>query len=138
GILAYEILHTLHVGSIVPLSGEAYFGPRAAEYDAGEVRAAPFSDNTAWFLTSYRGVIGGTASIGAWVSLMMFEAYRGRVKALAGMAAVFSVLSVLAVSSRSDTVGLVVASVVYALCAPLGKLKVYVCAAAAVAGIYLA
>jgi len=138
GILFYEILHGLQVSGILPLSGEEYFGPRAAEYDAGEVRASPFSDRTAWFLTSYRGVIGGTASINAWFSLMVFEAFRGKIKAVALATAILSVFSVLAVSSRSDIAGLAVAAVVFAFCAPSGRWKVYAASGVAIIGLYAA
>jgi O-antigen ligase len=138
GILVYEILHVLHISGLVPLSGEAYFGPQAAEFNAGEKSYAPFSDRTAWFLTSSRIVIGGTASISAWLSLMVFEAYRGKIKVIAAAAAIMSVFSVLAVSSRSDIAGLAVASIVFALFAPPRRLKAYVCAGVAVAGVYLA
>lgn len=131
GILVYEILHTLHVSGIVPLTGEAYLGPNAIP-----IQAADFSDRTGWFLTSYRGVIGGTASISAWFSLMAFEAYSGRMKAIAGAAAILSVFSVFATSSRSDIAGLVVAAIVFVLCAPPWRWKVYVCAGIAVAGLY--
>lgn len=138
GILVYEILHALHMSGIVPLSGEAYYGPHAAEFDAGEMRADPFSDRTAWFLTSYRGVIGGTASISAWFSMMVFEAYRGKIRLAAAAAAALSVFSVLAVSSRSDIAGLAVAAIVFALCAPRRRWKAHVCAVIVAAGLYAA
>jgi hypothetical protein len=138
GILIYEVLHALHISGIVQLSGEKYFGPRAAEYDAGEMRAAPFSDLTGWFLTSYRGVIGGTASISAWLSLMIFEAYRGKIKVMAAAAAILSVFSVLATSSRSDIAGLGAAAIVFALCAPPRRWRAYVGAMIAIAGLYAA
>ena len=136
GILVYEILHALHMSGILPMSGEAYYGPHAADFDAGEMRAAPFSDRTAWFLTSYRGAIGGTASISTWFSMMVFEAYRGKIRLAAAAAAALSIFSVLAVSSRSDIAGLAAAAIVFALCAPPRRWKVYVCAAVLVAGLY--
>jgi len=136
GILIYEILHTLHISGIVPLSGEEYFGSRAVEFNAGEMRAAPFSDRTGWFLTSYRSVIGGTASINAWFSLMVFEAYGGKIKVAAAATAILAVLSVLAVSSRSDIAGLAVAMFVFVLCAPPRRWKAYAAAAIAAAGLY--
>jgi hypothetical protein len=138
GILIYEVLHALHISGIVQLSGEKYFGPRATEYDTGEMRAAPFSDVTGWFLTSYRGVIGGTASISAWLSLMIFEAYRGKIKVMAAAATILSVFSVLATSSRSDIAGLAAAAIVFALCAPPRQWKVYAGAIVVVAGLYVA
>ena len=116
--------------------GEEYFGPRAEDFDSGDMRAAPFSDRTGWFLTSYRIVIGGTASINAFFSLMVFEAYRGKIKVAAAVAAILSVFSVLATSSRSDIAGLAVAAIVFALCSPVRRWKLYVCAAIAVAGLY--
>lgn len=136
GILIYEILHVLHISGTVPLSGEAYFGPQAADFDAGELRYSPFSDRTAWFLTSSRIVVGGTASISAWFSLMVFEAYRGKIKVVAAATAILSFFSVLAVSSRSDIAGLAVAMFVFVLCAPPRQWKVYAAAAIAVAGLY--
>ncbi len=136
GILVYEILHGLHISGIVPLSGEEYFGPRAEE-DAQSM-IVPFSDRTGWFLTSPRVVVGGTASIGAWFSLMVFEAYRGGIKVVAAVTAILSVFSVLATSSRSDIAGLAVAAIVFALCAPPRRWKVYVCAVIVVAGLYTA
>ena len=42
GILVYEILHALHISGIVPLSGEAYYGPHAAEFDSSEMRLLRF------------------------------------------------------------------------------------------------
>ena len=138
GILVYEILHALHISGIVPLSGEAYYGPHAAEFDANEMRYAPFSDRTAWFLTSSRIVVGGTASVSAWFSLMVFEAYRGKTKVVAAATAILSVFSVLATSSRSDIAGLAVAAIVFALCAPPRRWKAYVCAAIVAAGLYAA
>ena len=135
GILVYEILHALHISGIVPMSGEAYFGPRAA--DVGEMTAsAPFSDRTGWFLTSYRVVIGGTASISAWFCLMIFEAYRGAMKAVAAVSAVLAVFSVLATSSRSDISGLIVSAIVFALLAPPRRWKVYALVAIMVLGLY--
>ena len=103
-----------------------------------EMRYAPFSDRTAWFLTSSRVVVGGTASISAWFSLMVFEAYRGKIKVVAAAAAILSVFSVLATSSRSDIAGLAVAAIVFALCAPPRRWKAYVCAAIVAAGLYAA
>lgn len=134
GILVYEILHALHISGILPLSGEQYFGPRAAE--VSEWSAAPFSDRTGWFLTSYRVVVGGTASISAWFSMMVFETYRGRLRLAAGLAAVLSVFSVVATSSRSDMAGLAVAAIVFALCAPLHQWKVYARLSIAAAALY--
>ncbi len=136
GILTYEVLHVLQVSGALPLSGEAYFGPRASELDPNEMRSAPFSDRTGWFLTSYRGAIGGTASISTWFSLMVFEAYRGRLKAVAAVTAILSVFSVLAVGSRSDTAGIAVSVIVFAFCAPPRRWKVYAGTAIAVAGLY--
>ncbi len=136
GILIYEILHALHMSGIVSLSGEQYVGPNAARYAAGEMRAAPFSDRTAWFLASYRGAISGKASISAWFSLMAFEAYRGKIKVVAATTAILSVFSVFAVSDRSDIVGLAASAVVFALCASLRRWKVYAAAAIAVVGLY--
>src|SRR6185437_7173139 len=81
---------------------------------------------------------GGTASINVWFSFMAFEAYRGRMRAIAAVTATLSVFSVLAVSSRSDIVGLGVAAIVFALYAPPRRWKVYVCALVAVAGLYAA
>ncbi len=138
GILVYEILHVLHVSGVVPLSGEKYFGPRAAEFDDGEMRAAAFSDRTAWFLTSYRVVIGGTACISALFSLMVFEAYRGRIRVIAAAGAILSTFSVLATSSRSDIAGLAASAIVFFFCAPRRRWKVYLCAAIAVASLYTA
>ena len=136
GILIYEVLHVLHISGIVPMSGEAYFGPQAAYFDAGEMRYSPFSDRTAWFLTSSRAAVGGTASISAWVSLMVSEAYRGKIKAIAAVTAVLSIFSVFAVSSRSDIAGLAVATLVFVLCAPPRQWKVYAAVAIAVASLY--
>lgn len=136
GIVIYEVLHVLHISGTLSLSGEDYFGPRAVEFDAGEARAAPFSDRTAWFLASYRGAIGGTASISAWLSLMIFETYSGKIKVVAAAAAILSVFSVLATSSRSDIAGLGVAAIVFALCAPPKRWKVYAGAVIVVAGLY--
>jgi hypothetical protein len=138
GILVYEVLHALHITGIVSLSGEEYFGPRAAEFSSDEMRAAPFSDRTGWFLTSYRDVVGGTASIGAFFSLMVLEAYRGKIKLVAAATAILSVFSVFATSSRSDIAGLAAAAIVFALCAPMRRWKVYVCGLIAVAGLYAA
>ncbi|MDR3413491.1 MAG: hypothetical protein P4L87_21470 [Formivibrio sp.] len=135
GILIYEILHVLHISGIVPLSGEGYFGARAADAQVGE---SPFTDKTGWFLTSYRVVIGGTASISAWLSLMIFEAYRGRIKAVAAATAILSVFSVLATSSRSDIVGLAVGAFVFAVLAPARRWGVYASAAVASAVLYAA
>jgi O-antigen ligase len=135
GILVYEIVHALHISGIVPLSGEEYFGPRAADDLGG---AVPFSDRTGWFLTSYRVVIGGTASISAWFSLMVFEGYRGKMKVVAAATVILSVFSVLATSSRSDIAGLAVAAIVFVLYAPPRRWKAYVCAAIVVAGLYAA
>jgi hypothetical protein len=136
GILVYEILHALHISGIVPLSGEDYFGPRASEFDLGEMRAAPFSDRTGWFLTSYRVVIGGTASICACFSLMVLEAYRGKIRAVASATAVLAAFSVLATSSRSDIAGLVVAVVIFAALAGRRRWKAYMCASIAAACLY--
>jgi len=133
GILVYEILHTLHISGIVPMSGEAYYGPRA-EGDMGG--AVPFSDRTGWFLTSYRVVVGGTASISAWLSLMVFETYRGKIKIMAAATGILSVFSVLATNSRSDMAGLAAGAVVFALCAPPRRWKVYAAAAITAAGLY--
>ena len=69
---------------------------------------------------------------------MVFEAYRGTIKAVAAVAAILSVFSVLATSSRSDIAGLAVAAIVFALCAPPRRWKAYVCAVIAVAGLYAA
>ena len=118
GILVYEILHVLHISGVVPLSGEKYFGPLAAEFDDGEMRAAAFSDRTGWFLTSYRVVVGGTACISALFSLMVFEAYRGRIRVVAAAGAILSAFSVLATSSRSDIAGLAAAAIVFVFYAP--------------------
>jgi hypothetical protein len=134
GIFVYEILHALHISGIVPMSGEAYFGPMAA--DMSEKAAAPFSDRTGWFLTSYRVVVGGTASISAWFSFMVFEGYRGKIKAVAAVTTILSVFSVVATSSRSDIAGLVVSAIVFAFFAPPRRWKVYVSAAVVVAGLY--
>lgn len=136
GIVVYEILHVLQVSGTLPLSGEAYFGPQAAYFDAGEMRYSPFSDTTAWFLTSSRIEIGGTASISAWLSLMVFEAYRGRIKVIAAATAILSIFSVLAVSSRSDIAGLAVSAVVFGVCSPPRRWKVYAAATIAVVGLY--
>ena len=135
-ISVYEILHALHMSGVLSLSGEEYFGPRAAEFNDGEARAAPFSDRTGWFLTSYRGVIGGTASISAWFSLMVFEGYRGKIRILASVTAILSVFSVLATSSRSDIAGLAVAAIVFAMCAPARRWRVYIAAVIAAGGVY--
>ncbi len=136
GILVYEIVHALHISGIVPLSGEAYYGPRAKEDPQSVVN--PFSDRTAWFLASPRVVVGGTASISAWFSLTVFEAYRGAIKVVAATTAILSVFSVLATSSRSDITGLAVAAIVFVLYAPPRRWKAYFCAAIAVAGLYAA
>lgn len=136
GIFVYESLHTLHISGIVPLSGEEYFGARAVEFDSGDMRAAPFSDRTGWFLTSYRGTIGGTASIGAWFSLMVFEAYRGKIKLMAAATAILSVFSVLATSSRCDIAGLVASAIVFTILAPSRQWKVYLGCAVSVAALY--
>ena len=133
GILVYEILHALHISGIVPMSGEAYYGPRAEGYMGG---AVSFSDRTGWFLASYRGIVGGTVSIGAWLSLMVFEAYRGKIKILAAATGILSVFSVLAVNSREDIAGLAAGAIVFALCAPPRRWKVYACAAIAGVGLY--
>ena len=135
GILVYEIVHALHISGIVPLSGEEYFGLRGEDSDWG---AAPFSDRTGWFLTSYRVVVGGTASISAWFSLMVFEGYRGAIKRVAAITAILAVFSVLATSSRSDVAGLAAGAVVFALYAPARRWKAYVCAMIAVASLYAA
>jgi hypothetical protein len=134
GITVYEVLHALHISGVVPLSGEQYLSPGIADYTGG----APFADRTGWFLTSYRVVVGGTASISAWFSLVVFEAYRGTMKWVAAAAAVLCVFSVLATSSRSDIAGLAVAAVVFAWCAPRRRWKAYACALVAVAGLYAA
>lgn len=134
GILVYEILHGLHLSGLVPLSGKAYYGPHAANVD--QLREAPFSDRTGWFLTSYRGAVAGTASVSAWFSVMAFEAYQGKLKAFAAIAAALAVFSVFATSSRSDIAGLAASAVVFALCAPPRRWKVYACVAVAVAGLY--
>jgi O-antigen ligase len=136
GIAVYEILHALHISGIVPLSGKQYFGPRA-EADPQSI-VVPFSDRTGWFLASPRVVVGGTASISAWFSLMVFEGYRGTIRAVAAVTAVLSVFSVFATSSRSDIAGLAAAAIVFALCAPPRRWKAYVCAVVAVAGLYAA
>lgn len=136
GILVYEILHVLHISGVVPLSGEKYFGPLAAEFNEGEMRYAPFMDRTAWFLATPRIVVGGTASISAWVSLMVFEAYRGQIRVIAATGAILSAFSVLATSSRSDIAGLAVAAIVFVFYAPRVRWKVYVCTVIAVAGLY--
>ena len=133
GILVYEVLHALHISGIVPLSGKAYFGPGAND-NRGYL--APFSDRTAWFLTSSRIVVGGTASISAWFSLMVFEAYRGKIKAVAAVTAILSLFSVFATSSRSDIAGLALAALVFALYAPPRRWKVYVSVAIMVASLY--
>jgi hypothetical protein len=135
GILVYEIVHALHITGIVPLSGEGYFGPDVEDTQFGG--GVPFSDRTAWFLTSYRIVVGGTASISAWLSIMVFEAYGGAIKMVAAATAILSVISVLATSSRSDIAGLAVAAIVFALYAPPRRWKAYVCAVIAVAGLYV-
>lgn len=136
GILVYEILHALHISGIVPMSGKAYFGPAAA--DMSEKAAASFSDRTGWFLASYRGAIAGTALISTWFSLMVFEAYRGKLKAMAAATAILSAFSVIAVSDRSEIAGLVTSAIVFALLAPPRRWKVYVCAAVMVFGLYAA
>ena len=136
GILVYEIVHALHISGIVPLSGEAYYGPRAQEDPQSVVN--PFSDRTAWFLATPRVVVGGTASISAWFSLMVFEAYRGKMKVVAAATAILSVFSVLATSSRSDIAGLAIGAIVFALYAPPRRWKAYACATIAVAGLYAA
>jgi O-antigen ligase len=136
GILVYEILHVLHISGVVPLSGEKYYGVQAAEFNAGEMRYAPFSDRTAWFLTTSRIVVGGTASISAWLSLMIFEAYRGRIRVVAAAAAILSAFSVLATGSRSDIAGLAISASVFFFWAPPRRWKVYLCAAIAVASLY--
>jgi hypothetical protein len=140
GILVYEILYALHIGGIVPLSGKEYFGPRAEDIDTkfDQLRTVPFSDRTGWFLTASRTVVGGTASISAWFSLMVFEAYRGPIKVVAVVTATLSAFSVFATSSRSDIAGLAVAAIVFALYAPPRRWKVYVCAVIAVVGLYVA
>jgi O-antigen ligase len=135
GILAYEVVHALHITGIVPLSGEEYFGVRAEDHDLG---ASPFSDRSQWFLTTPRVVVGGTASVSLWFSLMVFEARRGAIKVAAAAAATLSVFSVLATSSRSDIAGLVVSAVVFIGYAPLRRWKVYACAVVVVAGLYAA
>jgi len=132
GILVYEIVHALHISGVVPLSGAEYFGPRAEDIEG----AVPFSDRTAWFLASPRVVVGGTASINVWFSLMVFEAYRGAIKAVAAAAAILSVFSVLATTSRSDIAGLAVATIVFILYAPPRRWKAYACAVIVVAGLY--
>jgi O-Antigen ligase len=138
GILVYEVLHVLHITGALPLSGEQYFGPRAAEYESlfNLNRAAPFSDRTGWFLTSYRVVVGGTASISAWFSLFLFESSRGMVRFFALAAAVLAGFSVLATSSRSDIVGLGVAVVVFLACSPRRRWRAYASAVVAVACLY--
>lgn len=133
GVLVYEILHVLQVSGVAPLSGEQYFGPRANSDLGG---AVPFSDRTGWFLTSYRGVIGGTASISAWISIMAFEAYRGKIKVIAIATAVLSLFSVLAITSREDTAGLAASAVVFAVFAPPKRWKTYAAALIAVASVY--
>lgn len=133
GILVYEILHVLHISGILPLSGEAYFGPGAA---ARQDSISPFSDRSAWFLTSSRDVIAGTASIGAWFSIMVFEAYRGRLKMLGAVAAILSIFSVFATTSRSDISGLALASIVFTLSAPPRRWKAYLSAAVLGVGLY--
>lgn len=132
GILLYEILHVLHMSGVLQLSGEKYFGPRV------EDRMDPFSDRTAWFLATPRVVVGGIASISAWFSLMVFEAYRGNIKAVAIGTAALSVFSVFATTSRSDIVGLAVAAIVFAFFAPPRRWMAYTCAAIAFAGLYIA
>lgn len=135
GILVYEILHAFHISGIVPLSGEQYFGPRGEGNDLGPY-ALP--DRTQWFLTEARAIVGGKASISVWFSLMVFEAYRGRIKVVAAATAILSVFSVFAASSRSDIAGLAVAAIVFALYAPPRGWKAYVCALVAVVGLYAA
>ena len=102
------------------------------------MRAAAFSDRNGWFLTSYRVVVGGTASISAWFSLMVFEAYRGRIRVVAAATAILSAFSVIATSSRSDIAGLAAAAIVFIFYAPPRRWKVYLCAALAVASLYAA
>jgi hypothetical protein len=133
GILVYEILHALHISGIVPLSGEEYYGARAVDFDsktmvADVYKTVPFSDRTGWFLTASRAVVGGTASINVWLSLMVFEAYRGAIKMVAAATAILSVFSVLATTSRSDIAGLAVAAIVFFWYAPPRRWKSYVCA----------
>lgn len=135
GILIYECLHVLHITGLVPMSGEAYFGPDVANIDT--MRAAPFTDPTGWFLTSYRIVVGGTASISAMFSLMVFEAYHGTIKKMAAVALLLSVFSVVATSSRSDIAGLPIAAVVFVLFSPRRRWKTYVGALAVIALIYV-
>jgi hypothetical protein len=134
GILVYEIVHALHLSGVVPLSGAEYFGPRAKDIEG----TVPFSDRTAWFLAAPRVVVGGTASINVWFSLMVFEAYKGTIKAVAAAAAILSVFSVLATTSRSDIAGLAVATIVFILYAPPRRWKAYACAVIVVAGLYRA
>lgn len=138
GILVYEILHALHISGVMPLSGEKYFGPLAVEFDTGEMRYAPFSDRTAWFLATPRIVVGGMASISAWLCLMVFEVYRGRIRVVAAAAAILSAFSVLATGSRSDITGLAISAIVFFLCAPPRRWKVYLFAGIAVASLYAA
>jgi hypothetical protein len=135
GILVYEIVHAVHISGIVPLSGEEYFGPRGAENDLG---ADPFSDRSQWFLTESRSVVGGTASICVWFSIMIFEGFGGAIKWVAAATAILSVFSVFAATSRSDIAGLAVAAIVFASFAPRRRWMAYFCALIAVAGLYLA
>lgn len=136
GILVYEALHALHISGVLPLSGEQYFGPRAAEIS--EMSAAPFSDRTGWFLASYRGAISGTASISVWFSVMVFEAYHGKLKVAAFIACILSVFSIFAVSDRSDIAGLAVSALMFALCSSPRRWKAYVGVAVAFVGLYAA
>lgn len=142
GIAVYEILHMLHLSGIVPMSGREYFGPRAANFgvdmddDQMGSGAAAFSDRTAWFLTSYRVAIAGTASVGACLSCFIFELFEGKMKWIAGTTGVLCFLSVLGTSSRSDIAGILVAAAVFVLCSPLKRWKSYICLGLAVAGLY--
>jgi hypothetical protein len=144
GISIYECLHVLHISGLVPMSGSEYFGPRAADFaaeageDPGGSGAAPFSDRTAWFLTSYRAVIGGTTSITALFCLLVFELFEGRIRRIAGITGILCVLSVLSTSSRSDIAGLLVAVLILVLCSPIRSWKTFACALLIVAGLYTA
>jgi hypothetical protein len=133
GILIYETLHVVHLSGILPLSGEQYVG-QFPEDAQGYV--PDFSDRTAYFLTSARAVVGGTASISAWLSIMIFELYRGKLRLFAVSAAILSTFSVVATSSRSDIAGLAVSAVLFALSAPPRRWRVYACTVLVASGLY--
>ncbi len=122
--ILYHALHLAHLGSILDLSGRAYFGPRIEEVIA-YAGMDPFADRRMYFLTAFTAATGGISTINAFMALHFGTTSRSVVsRRLSNCLFVLSFLSIIGSTSRSDTVGFAVAISVYCVCALiLGKAK---------------